>query len=95
MSNRRGGKSSPSSRRPVASNQEPDTVLKEKYGRYPGQPNDRHSGLTPIVPHITRGGVGKVDASTLRREQQQRFHYYPALKETGGKQMASHMLLVN
>ncbi|KAF5868760.1 uncharacterized protein Bfra_012091 [Botrytis fragariae] len=76
MSNRRGGKSSPSSRRPVASNQGPDTVFKEKYGPYPGQPNDRHSGLTPIVPHITRGGVGKVDASTLRREQQQRNAFY-------------------
>ncbi|KAF7890210.1 hypothetical protein EAF00_008525 [Botryotinia globosa] len=75
MSNRRGGKSSPS-RRPVASNGEPDTVLKEKYGPYPGQPNDRHSGLTPIVPHITTGGVGKLDAGTLRREQQQKNAFY-------------------
>ncbi|KAF7945083.1 hypothetical protein EAE96_009863 [Botrytis aclada] len=76
MSNRRGGKLSPSSRKPVASNREPDTVLKKKYGPYPGKPNDRHSGLTPIVPHITRGGAGKVDASTLRREQQQRNAFY-------------------
>ncbi|TGO33692.1 hypothetical protein BHYA_0231g00040 [Botrytis hyacinthi] len=76
MSNRRGGKSSPSSCRLVASKKKPDTVLKEKYGPYPGQPNDRHSGLTPIVPHITTGGVGKVDASTLRREQQQKNAFY-------------------
>ncbi|TGO62429.1 hypothetical protein BELL_1118g00020 [Botrytis elliptica] len=76
MSNRRGGKSSSSSRRPVASKREPDTVLKGKYGPYPGRPNDRHSGLTPIVPHITRDGVGTVNASTLRREQQQRNAFY-------------------
>ncbi|KAK6596550.1 hypothetical protein H4I96_09202 [Botrytis cinerea] len=78
MSNKPGGKSSAPSpvRKPVASPKDSHTVLKKKYGPVPGKPNDIHSGLTPIVPHLTQYGIGKLDASTLRREQQQKNAFY-------------------
>ncbi|KAJ8061903.1 hypothetical protein OCU04_009692 [Sclerotinia nivalis] len=70
MANRRSARSS-SSANPTA-----DTAFKKKYGPYPGRPNDRHSGLSPILPFISAGGVARADRNTLRREQKQRSSYY-------------------
>ncbi|APA13804.1 predicted protein [Sclerotinia sclerotiorum 1980 UF-70] len=66
-----------SSARPSsAANPEGDTAFKKKYGPYPGRPNDRHSGLSPILLFISAGGVARADRNTLRREQKQRASYY-------------------
>ncbi|KAI9651240.1 hypothetical protein NHQ30_001278 [Ciborinia camelliae] len=53
-----------------------DTAFKKKYGPHPSRPQDRHSGLTPILPFISGTGVLKPKGTTLTREARQRLIYY-------------------
>ncbi|QSZ33143.1 hypothetical protein DSL72_002729 [Monilinia vaccinii-corymbosi] len=59
-----------SARRPAVA--EPDSEFKKKYGPQPGRPNDKHSGLTPILPFISKTGIAISSRSILRREEKQR-----------------------
>lgn len=76
MSNPRSANIRASASRTPSTNPGPDTVLKKKYGPLPGRPNDRHSGLSPILPFISSAGVARSDAQALRREQKQMSMFY-------------------